>query len=326
MDNTVIARHIKREWANFRNLVEENKQEICDPSKFLKPNGYEVTRSDNFGSWYATKNGLTFYCGRYSSTYVLHIEYGFWVGKREEGKYFRIFIVDENVENIIKAGYVLPKDHYVRGADVEECIKTIKAEIDKAKSIIRGGYGERGDMLYRNGYKVDYDGGSVCTFSKGFIHFSAHNDYPQGWKLDDKFNVYVADDVFSVDFSVESDRHLKLERDFEAIFGDIPTFGRALTEKDRIGEYKSFRVRTYVPRELNTLKWFDNFEDAKAFAYKTAKEYAEGVKDDRYRYAYTNPVDISDRYDYLAAYMWYKYDRGSEHFVFVQGETESIDR
>ena len=60
MDNTVIARRIKREWANFRNLVEENKQEICDPSKFLKPNGYEVTRSDNFGSWYATKNGLTF--------------------------------------------------------------------------------------------------------------------------------------------------------------------------------------------------------------------------------------------------------------------------
>ena len=319
MDNIIIARHLKREWANFRNLVEENKKEIVYPSKFLAPNGYEV-KDSGFGGWYATKNGLTFYCGRYSSTYVLHIEYGFWVGRREDGHYFRIFDVDKNIESILSAGYVLPQDHYVRSADVEECIKTIKAMAKQAKDDLGGGYGERGDRLYGRGYKVGYDGGSVCDFSKDFIHFHAHNDYPQGWRLDDKYNVYVADDVLSEDFSIDGDRYLNLERDFEAIFGDVPTFGRPLTEKDRIGEYKSFRVRSYVPRELETLKWFDNFEDAKAFAYKTAKEYAESVKDDRSRYAYTNPIDISDRYDYLAAYMWYKYNRGSEHFVFVQGE------
>ena len=320
MDKTTIARHIKREWAKFRNLVEENKREISNPSRFLEPNGYEVVGS-GWGAWYATKNGLTFYLGRYSSTYTLHIDYGFHVGGRD-GKYFRIFNVEENVDGILSAGYVLPENHYVRSAEVEECITAIKAEIDKAKSIIGGGYGERGDKLYRNGYKVGYDGGSVCSFSKGFMHFSAYNYYPKGWRIEDKFNVYVGDDVLSVDFSVDGDRYLNLDKDFEAIFGDVPTFGRELTEKDKVGQYKSFRVRSYVPKELSTIKRFDNIEDAKAFAYKTAKDYAEGVKDDRSRYAYTNPVDISDRYDYLAAYMWYKYDRGSEHFVFVQGENE----
>lgn len=322
MDNTIIARHIKKEWNNFYKLVKENEREIVHPESFLEPNGYEVLKG-SFMNWYATKNGLRFYCGRYSSTYVLHVGYDFWVGSNgwEHGKYFSIFNVDDNVNAILDAGYVLPKNHYVRGEEANKCINAIKAEIEKAKAIVRGGgYGERGNILYRNGYKVGYDGGSVCDFSKGFLHFSAHNDYPSGWYLEDKYNAYVADDVLSIEFSLNDDNRLQLDRDFEAIFGEVPTFGRELTEKDKIGNYKKFRVRTYVPKELNTLKWFDNFEDAKKYAYDKAKEYAESVKDDRRRYAYTTPLDISDRYDYLAAYLWY--DGGLKHFVFVQGEEE----
>ena len=320
MDNTIIARHIKKEWNNFYKVVKENEEEILHPEKFLQENGYDVLPS-GFRGWYATKNGLRFYCGRYDSEYRLHIDYGFYVGSKEweHGKYVRIFNVDNEIDAILAAGYVLPEDHYVRGADVDICIATIKEEIAKAKSLIRGGYGERGDMLYRHGYKVGYDGGSVCDFSKGFLHFSAHNDYPQGWSLTDKYNAYIGDDVFSIDFSLNDEhRALLLDRDFEAIFGDVPTFGRELTEKDKVGQYTKFRVRSYVPKELETIGWFDTFDEAKTFAYEKAKEYAEGVKDDRRRYAYTRPLDISDRYDYLAAYLWY--DGGLKHFVFVQGE------
>ena len=322
MNNTTIARHIKKEWHDFYAIVKTNEREIGTIAKILTENGYEVM-SNNFGSWYATKNGLRFYCSHYSSEYRLHVDYGFYVGSNgwEHGKYIRIFNVDKEIESILAAGYVLPENHYVRSSEVEDCIKTIKSEIEKARAIVcGGGYGERGDRLYCNGYKVGYDGGSVCDFSKGFLHFHAHNDYPCGWKLDDGYNAYIGDDVFSIDFSLNSDRYLNLDRDFEAIFGGVPTFGRELTEKDKIGRYNKFRVRTYVPRELNTIGWFDTFEEARKFAYDKAKEYAESVKDDRRRYAYTNPRDISDRYDYLAAYLWY--DGGIKHFVFVQGENE----
>lgn len=323
MDNITIARHIKKEWNNFMFLVEENKEECWHPENFLEKAGYKVT-STGFGGWYAEKNGLQFCIGRYSSCYTLHCDRGFYVGGSglEHGPYFRIFEVDKRIEDILAAGYVLPEDHYVRSVEVEVAIANIKAEIEKAKALIPGGYGERGDKLYRNGYHVGYDGGSVCDFSKGAIHFHAHNDYPGGWKLEDRYQVYLADDIPSIDFSVYTDRYLQLDRDYEAILGDRTTFGRQLTEKDKIGSYTKFRVRSYVPRELETLEWFDNFEDAKKFAYETAKRYAEGVKDDRRRYAHTNPMDVSDRFDYLAAYVWYVYDRGSEHMVFVQGENE----
>lgn len=322
MDKTTIARHIKKEWGDFANLVEKNKKEIVSPNKFLAEAGYD-SWSTPFFSWYGLKNGLTFSCGRYSSTYELHTEYGFWVGRdrQDSGKYFRIFEVDEKINEILASGYKMPQKHYTRGKDVEKIIALIKHEIAAAKTALGGGYGERGDRLYRCGYNVGYDGGSVCDFSKGFMHFRAHNDYPGGWRLEDNFAAYIGDDVLSREFSLEgTSGKLVLDRDFEVIFGDIPSFGKALTEKDKIGKYTKFRVRTYIPRELDTIGWFNTFEEAKEFAYNKAKDFAESVKDDRRRYAYLNPIDVSDRYDYLAAYIWYTAGRGSEHMVFVQGE------
>lgn len=322
MDKTIIARHIKQEWGNFANLVEKNKDEIVHPEGFLAKNGYDAWTTPFFGC-YATKNGITFSCGRYASTYELHTEYGFWVGRdrQNSGTYVRIFNVDEMVDEIIAGGYKLPRKHYVRIKEVDDTIELIKREIDAAKQALGGGCGERGDRLYRLGYKVGYDGGSVCDFSKGFMHFHAHNDYPGGWRIEDSYYAYIGDDVPSREFSLNNkQRGFMLDRDFEAIFGGVPTFGRELTEKDKLDRYKEFRVRSYVPRELETLKRFDNFEDAKKFAYEEARARAESVKDDRRRYAYQSPLDVSDRYDYLAAYIWYSAGRGSEHMIFVQGE------
>jgi len=325
MDKTIIARHIKKEWANFANVVEHNKEKIGTKEcrQFLEENGY-TTMPTPFMGIYADKNGLRFYCGRYASTYELHFEYGFYVGSRgwEHGKYVHIYNVDKEIEAILSTGYQLPENHYVRNESVAACIQRIKREISEAKPLIHGS-GTLGDRLYANGCRVGYDGASVCDFTKGFIHYHAHNDYPGGWRLEDSFNVYIGDDVLSRTFTLEkAEEAFLLERDFEAIFGDVPTFGRQLSEKDKVASYKKFRVRSYVPRELTTIGWFDSFEEAKTFAFEKAKKLAESVKDDRRRYAHLTPTDVSDRYDYLAAYIWYSAGRGSEHMIFVQGEYE----
>ena len=72
--------------------------------------------------------------------------------------------------------------------------------------------------------------------------------------------------------------------------------------------------------ELNSAKWFDNFEDAKKFAYDLAVEKAKSVEGSNRCYAITNPRDRGEDYDMLACYCWYSYRGSANHLVFVQGE------
>lgn len=324
MDKTAVARHIKNEWGRFSALIRRNKTKIgaSEISAVLTDDGYEAFGRSSLDGILADKGGLRFRCGRYPSEVCLHRDYGFYVpdGNPVGGKYFRIDEVDKRIDEILAAGYRPPRRHYRRPASVEAAIEDIRGRFKEARELVDGrGPGSLGDMLYRNGYFVSYDGFSVCNFSKGFLHFSARCD--GRWKLEDRYVAFVdGDDSLSEEFCLEGHGELNLEDDFEAIFTDEFRFGRRVTEKERIGQYSRFRVRSYVPKELSTLKWFDSFEEAKAFALETAKRYAESVKDDRRRYAFTNPLDVSDRYDYLCAYVWYRYNRGSEHMVFVQGE------
>ena len=328
MDKTIISRHLKKQWGDFANLVEKNKDKVRtgECRTFLEEAGYTTLKDGTMGM-YADRDGVRFYCSRYASEYKLHVQYGFHVGNNgpENGKYIHIFGLDNNIDTVIAAGYVLPEEHYVRGADVDACIERIKKEIDCVKPLIHG-FDLLGDHLYANGCLVGYDGSSICDFSKGFIHYHTHNDFPGGWHLDDTFQAYVGDDVLSRTFSLNDhpfqNMGFKLERDFEAIFGDVPTFGRQLTEKDKVGRYNRFRVRSYASKELKTLARFDTFEEARSYAFDKAKSLAESITDDRRRFTHRTPVDVSGRHDYLAAYVWYNAGRGRECMVFVQGEIE----
>lgn len=320
MDKKLAALNIKKAWRDFARLVEQNKEEIVYAEKFLEPAGYTIIKTP-FMAWLAQKGTLRFRCGRYPSTYELHTDYGFYIvtNPDEAGTYFHMYDVNTRIDDIIAAGYTLPEEPFERSAETESFIETIKADILKARKLVEGrGGGTLGDMLRYNGYLVSYDGYSVCSFTKGCLVFHATNH--DHWRLDDNYNAIFEGEQISAPFSLDSEKGFRLEEDFEAIFGENPQLGHYLTEKERLKDYKYFRVREYFPKELKTLKEFDSFEEAKKFAYEKAKEYAEGVRDDRRRFAYRDPLDVSDKYDYLAAYIWYSAGRGSEHMVFVQGE------
>lgn len=322
MDKKLAAINIKKAWRDFARLVEQNKEEIVYAERFLEEAGYTVTKTP-FMAWLAQKGCLRFRCGRYPSTYELHTDYGFYVvtDSNEAGTYFHMYDVNTRIDDIVAAGYVLPENPYRRPAKSEALITGIKADILETRSLVEGRTGGTlGEMLRSRGYLVSYDGYSVASFTKGCLVFHATNH--DRWRLDDNYNAIFDDEQFSAPFSLDKEKGFRLEEDFEAIFGEDPKLGHYLTEKERLKDYKRFRVREYVPRELSTLKWFDTFEEAKKFAYEKAREYALGVRDDRKRYAHTNPIDVSDKYDYLAAYVWYGARRGSEHMVFVQGEME----
>ena len=327
MDNKIIARNICNEWGKFASIINDankNYKSVCDIENILRENGYEVVGKAYCGTAYATKNGIQFSVSKYSASTTLSKDYGFHIGSNgfEHGKYFRISNIANDIDGIVEAGYELPKDHYTRTPETEDMISAIREEIRKTMEIVnRGGYGELGGRMRSNGYFVEYDGGSVCTFSKDYICYHAYCEYGKGWRLEDHYNCYInGTDDLSEEFSLSGENKMKLDECFEAIFGNFTGLGRRVSEKERVNEYKSFIVRSYGSKTLDTIERFDNFEDAKKYAHDKAVEFAKDVSGDLKRYAHVNPIDVSDKYDYLAAYIWYVYDRGSEHVIFVQGE------
>ena len=88
---------------------------------------------------------------------------------------------------------------------------------------------------------------------------------------------------------------------------------------DKLHTYSRFRVRTYNGDELATAKWFDNFEEAKKFAYELACEKASNVRPYNRQWTVTDPKDRGTEFDLLACFIWYEY-RNSRCLVFVQGE------
>lgn len=301
-----------------------DQDKVEERNAFLKENG--IVRKEvpaPFVSHTYTYKGLDFYFSYYGSSYNLGNGFNF------KDKWYNLYDIEEKYDELIADGFV-PQDEYVRSEKAQEQIKKISALYYEFKEKVarRGGWGELGGSMRSYGCYVTYDGGSICNFSKDFLCMSAHtNEYPKaGWHLEKRVSIYFGNGDLSDAFSVEEDENSRnLDRDFEWLFGtEIKDFGRFYTERElfEMGEksYPYYRVRFRVPRELGTLEVFDNFEDVKKFAYEEAKRRAESVTDDRRRYAYRNPQDCADITDTLCAYMYYKYDRGSEHIIFVQGE------
>ena len=207
---------------------------------------------------------------------------------------------------------------YERTAKDLEIIATIKKTYQDAYDIVdRRGLGELGGVLRSRGYYMNYDGFSCSTFSKGCLLFNAHST-DREWKIV-RCNVYLADDTLTDDFKIE-----ELDEKYELLFGSDAELGHRFTEKERVqlgmAKYTKYRVRVYSNKEITTIEWFDNFEDAKKCCDTEAKNRYDNVPEYNHRWRCLR--DVSDKYDYLYAICYYAYDGQDRALVWVQGEYE----
>ena len=301
---TNAMREIALMLGEINNAILLNGKRNC-PYEVIESMGYKRNGS------IVEKRGIRFSIGQYNSNYEWYVSWGFYFGV---DSWCHFSDLNKRIDEIISRGF---KTDYVRPVETEVIIENIKKEIEETRKLVNGrGLGEIGGFLRNRGYFVSYDGFSVCNFSKGSIIYSAYCD--NRWELKDSYNIYLKNGVKSASFSLDNpNTNLNL---IEVVLGGKTDFGRRQTEKDLLPTYKKFRVRTYESRTLDTAKWFDNFEDAKKFAYDLAVEKAKSVARDLQRYARTNPRDEGEDYDMLACYCWYSYDGARNHLVFVQGE------
>lgn len=302
---TNAMREIALMLGEINNAIILNGNRNC-PYEVIESMGYK--RNGNVFE----KKGIRFSINKYSSSYEWYVSWGFYFGV---DSYCHITNIENKIDEVIARGF---KTDYVRPIETELAIEKIKKEIEETRNLVDGrGVGEIGGFLRSRGYFVSYNGFSVCNFSKGSIVYSAHCDGK--WKLSDKYSLYLADGILSAEFALSSNNKINLNL-AEVILGGKTDFGRRQTEKDLLPTYKKFRVRTYESKYLDTAKWFDNFEDAKKFAYDLAVEKAKSVEGSNRCYAITNPRDEGEDYDMLACYCWYSYNGARNHLVFVQGE------
>ena len=301
---TNAMREIALMLGEINNAILLNGKRNC-PYEVIESMGYKRNGS------IVEKRGIRFSIGQYNSNYEWYVSWGFYFGV---DSWCHFSDLNKRIDEIISRGF---KTDYVSPVETEVIMENIKKEIEETRKLVTGrGLGEIGGFLRNRGYFVSYDGFSVCNFSKGSIIYSAYCD--NRWELKDSYNIYLKNGVKSASFSLDNpNTNLNL---IEVVLGGKTDFGRRQTEKDLLPTYKKFRVRTYESRTLDTAKWFDNFEDAKKFAYDLAVEKAKSVARDLQRYARTNPRDEGEDYDMLACYCWYSYDGARNHLVFVQGE------
>lgn len=302
---TNAMREIALMLGEINNAIILNGNRNC-PYEVIESMGYK--RNGNVFE----KKGIRFCVNMYNSNYEWYVSWGFYFGV---DSYCHITNIEQKIDEVIARGF---KTDYVRPIETELAIEKIKKEIEETRKLVDGrGLGEMGGFLRSRGYFVSYDGFSVCNFSKGSIVYSAHSEGK--WKLSDNYSLYLADGVLSAEFTLYNNNRVNLNL-AEVILGGKTDFGRRLTEKDLLPTYKKFRVRTYESKYLDTAKWFDNFEDAKKYAYDLAVEKAKSVEGSNRCYAITNPRDEGEDYDMLACYCWYSYHGARHHLVFVQGE------
>ena len=302
---TNAMREIALMLGEINNAIILNGNRIC-PYEVIESMGYK--RNGNVFE----KKGIRFCVNMYNSNYEWYVSWGFYFGV---DSYCHITDIEQRIDEVIARGF---KTDYVRPIETELAIEKIKKEIEETRKLVDGrGLGEMGGFLRSRGYFVSYDGFSVCNFSKGSIIYSAHCDGK--WSLTDNYSLYLADGVRSAEFTLYNNNRTNFNL-AEVVLGGKTDFGRRLTEKDLLPTYKKFRVRTYENKYLDTAKWFDNFEDAKKFAYDLAVEKAKSVEGSNRCYAITNPRDEGEDYDMLACYCWYSYHGARHHLVFVQGE------
>lgn len=284
------------------------------PVKELAEIGYKVVR-DGYWSIYAYKNGIGVGIDFYSSNYTYNVNHGVFYGDADVKKYCHFARIDEQIDDILACGFV---PDYTRSLQMQMFADGIKSRIDETdRFVTTRGLGEIGAFLRSRGYSVSYDGFSWCTFSKDGILYNA--SYDKGWKLTDRFKLYVGDDILSAEFSIRDKDRTDGLRYIELYVGTTSSLGRELTEMDKLHTYSRFRVRTYNGDELATAKWFDDFEEAKKFAYELACEKARNVRPYNKQWTVTDPKDRGTEFDLLACFIWYEY-RNSRCLVFVQGE------
>ena len=284
------------------------------PVKELAEIGYKVVR-DGYWRTYAYKNGIGVGIDFYSSNYTYNVNHGVFYGDEDVKKYCHFARIDEQIDDILACGFV---PDYTRSLQMQAFADGIKSRIDETdRFVTTRGLGEIGAFLRSRGYSVSYDGFSWCTFSKDGILYNA--SYDKGWKLTDRFKLYVGDDILSAEFSIRDKDRTDGLRYIELYVGTTSSLGRELTEMDKLHTYSRFRVRTYNGDELATAKWFDDFEEAKKFAYELACEKARNVRPYNRQWTVTDPKDRGAEFDLLACFIWYEY-RNSRCLVFVQGE------
>lgn len=277
----------------------------------LSEMGYSVTKIKYY-EFEISKDGLAFPVWTKEGRY--YTSGGFYFGPQRT-YFYNMCYLPSSINELIKQGF---NPSYERSRELQELSDLIVGRINETIRIVEGTREwTLGNMLRRMGYFVAYDGSSVCNFVKDGIVYSAVMVGTVHWKVNDSFSIYIADGVPSKKCS------LSVIKDFiEGIMGNVTKCGRRITEKDLLSEYKRFRVRTYEGKTLKTIKWFDDFESAKKYAYDYAVELAEKVEPNYRRWAHNPQLDWSDRNDYLALYIWYMHDSGYPHAVFVQGEHE----
>lgn len=284
------------------------------PVKELAEIGYKVVR-DGYWRTYAYKNGIGVGIDFYSSSYTYNVNHGVFYGNEDVKKYRHFARIDEQIDDILACGFV---PDYTRSLQMQMFADGIKSRIEETdRFVTTRGLGEIGAFLRSRGYSVSYDGFSWCTFSKDGILYNA--SYDKGWKLTDRFKLYVGDDILSAEFSIRDKDRTDGLRYIELYVGTTSSLGRELTEMDKLHTYSRFRVRTYNGDELATAKWFDDFEEAKKFAYELACEKARNVRPYNRQWTVTDPKDRGAEFDLLACFIWYEY-RNSRCLVFVQGE------
>lgn len=284
------------------------------PVKELAEIGYKVVR-DGYWRTFAYKNGIGVGIDFYSSNYTYNVNHGVFYGNEDVKKYCHFARIDEQIDDILACGFV---PDYTRSLQMQMFADGIKSRIEETdRFVTTRGLGEIGAFLRSRGYSVSYDGFSWCTFSKDGILYNA--SYDKGWKLTDRFKLYVGDDILSAEFSIRDKDRTDGLRYIELYVGTASSLGRELTEMDKLHTYSRFRVRTYNGDELATAKWFDDFEEAKKFAYELACEKARNVRPYNRQWTVTDPKDRGTEFDLLACFIWYEY-RNSRCLVFVQGE------
>ena len=282
----------------------------CINEDELSEMGYSVTKL-RYDEFEISKDGLAFPVWTKEGRY--YTSGGFYFGRQHT--FCMMCYLPKFIGDIIKQGF---NPSYERSEELQDLRDLIVSRINETIRIVADTREwTLGGTLRRRGYFVAYDGSSVCNFVKDGIVYSAWMTESRQWKTSDSFAIYVADGVPSKKYSL-----FEIKDHIEGVVGNVTKLGRRMTEKDLISEYKRFRVRTYEDRTLNTIKWFDDFESARKYAYDYAVELARNVEPRYRRWAHNPPLDWSDRNDYLALYIWYMYDNGSPHAVFVQGEHE----
>ena len=281
------------------------------PTDNLISKGYEIVY-DGYWRTYAIKDGIKVIFNFYNSNYTYDVDFGFYF---DGSKYCNFADIDTRFEEILASGF---KPTYVRSPQMQNFIDDIRAKVNETQKLVRSrSLGEIGGFMRSRGYFVTYDGFSWCTFSKDGIQYNASDN--KGWKLTGVISLYLADDILSTEFRYEDKAYINGLAYLELFVGDTIHLGKELTEMDRLHKYTKFRVRTYSNKYLDTVEWFNDFEEAKQHAYDLAVEKAKSV-DPRYReWAITKPKDRGKEFDMLACFVWYECNN-SKHLVFVQGE------